>query len=79
MKRVKFFSITAALYFCGCIFTIPREYLPIHKDGRKIPLYEFQDKERGISRIYHKYRFYSKVYERFMVTITHTRKQKNLA
>ena len=79
MKRVKFFSITAALYFCGCIFTIPREYLPIHKDGRKIPLYEFQDKERGISRIYHKYRFYSKVYERFMVTITHTRKQKKLS
>jgi len=79
MKRVKFLSVAVTLYFCGCIFTIPREYLPIHKNGRKIPLYKFQDREQGISHIYHKYKFYSKVYERFMVTITHTRKQKRLS
>ena len=79
MKRIKFLSVAVTLYFCGCIFTIPREYLPIHKDGRKIPLYKFQDREQSISHIYHKYKFYSKVYERFMVTITHTRKQKRLS
>ena len=78
MKRIKFFIIVSALYFCGCVFLIPHDYVPIHIDGSKIPLYKFKDDEKGISYIYHKYKFYSKVYERCMVSITHNRKQKRL-
>ena len=52
--------------------------MPIHIDGNKIPLYKFEDDEKGISYIYHKYKFYSKIYERCMVSITHNRKQKRL-
>ena len=43
MKRIKFFIIVSALYFCGCVFLIPHDYVPIHIDGSKIPLYKFKD------------------------------------
>jgi len=79
MKAIKTFSIVSVVYFFGCIFTIPHDYQPIHMDGRKIPLYKVQDRKKGVSYIYHKYKFYSKIYERFMVSISHTRKQKQLS
>tara|TARA_Y100000590_G_scaffold262171_1_gene294235 strand:- start:369 stop:929 length:561 start_codon:yes stop_codon:yes gene_type:complete len=71
-----FLSILAIVIFSNCVFNIPRDYVPIHKNGRKIPLYKQVDKATGLSSIYHKYKFYSKIYDRFMVTITHNKKQK---
>jgi len=79
MKKVLFLYFTIIFYFCGCIFSIPHDYVPIHIGHKKIPLYKFQDKEKDISYIYHKYKFYSKVYERFMLMIAHNRKEKRLS
>ncbi len=70
------FLVLFTIWFSNCIFNIPRDYIPIHNNGRRIPLYKQKDKVTGLNRVYHKYKFYSKIYDRCMVTITHSKKQK---
>lgn len=69
-------SILIIIFFSSCIFNIPKDYIPIHSNGRRIPLYKQKDKETDLNKIYHKYKFYSKIFDRCMVTVTHSKKQK---
>ena len=76
--RLSYFSflILITIFSSSCIFNIPRDYVPIHSNGRRIPLYKQKDKVTGLNKIFHKYKFYSKIFDRCMVTITHSKRQK---
>ncbi len=76
--RLFYFSclILVMIFSSSCIFNVPRDYIPIHSNGRRIPLYKQKDKVTGLNKIYHKYKFYSKIFDQCMVTITHNKKQK---
>ncbi len=78
MRRVDLFVVAILSISNSCFVSVPYKYTPIYLNGKKIPLYKVYDQDNRISHVFHKYKFYSQVYERFMIFVTQNKNQKKV-
>tara|TARA_Y100000996_G_scaffold114106_1_gene84640 strand:- start:969 stop:1532 length:564 start_codon:yes stop_codon:yes gene_type:complete len=78
MRRVELFALSILFILNGCFVSIPYKYSPIYQSGKKIPLYKVYDENKLVSHVFHKYKFYSRIYERFMIIVIQNKSQKKI-